>query len=105
MHWDTGAHRHHNRKFEYGNLVEFDSSADCIHECNRTRIPIFLSLNVPLPPTSCAKTLYSRLMKLSDFQYNYIGHHLKEFLVNSNLGCCHGNTFVKECLGKNFSFS
>ena len=36
---------------------------------------------VPPPPTVffpfCAKTGYSRLMKLSDFQYNYIGHHLK----------------------------
>ena len=27
------------------------------------------------------------------------------FSVNNNLGCCHGNTFVKEHLGKNFSFS
>ena len=43
-------------------------------------------------------------MKLSDFLYNYIGHHLKQFLVDSNLGCCHGNAFVKECLGKNSSF-
>ena len=34
-------------------------------------------------------------MKLSDFQYNIIGHHVKHFLVYSNLGCCHGNTFVK----------
>ena len=31
----------------------------------------------------CAKTVYSRL--------------------NSNLGCCHGNNFVKEHFGKNFS--
>ena len=52
----------------------------------------------------CAKTVSSRLMKLSDFQYNYIGHHLKQFSVNSNLGCCHGSTFVKECLCKNVSF-
>ena len=29
---------------------------------------------------------------------------MKQFSVNSNLGCCHGNSFVKECLGKNFSF-
>ena len=46
-HWDTGAHRRCNRKFECGNLVEFDLSADCVHECNCTRSPIFLSL-VPL---------------------------------------------------------
>ena len=25
----------------------------------------------------CAKTASGRLMKLSDFYYNYIGHHLK----------------------------
>ena len=43
----------------------------------------------------CAKTVCSRLMKLSDCKYNYIGHHLKWFSVYSNLGCCHGNTFVK----------
>ena len=53
----------------------------------------------------CARTVYSRLMKLSDFWYNYIGHHLKWSSVNSNLGFCHGNGFVKEHLGKNFSFS
>ena len=44
VHWDTGAHRRCNCKFECGNLVEFDLSADCVHECNCTRIPIFLSL-------------------------------------------------------------
>ena len=43
----------------------------------------------------CAKTAYSRLMILSDFQYNFIGHHLKYFSVYNNQGCCHGNTFVK----------
>ena len=34
----------------------------------------------PLPDTffpCCSETVCSRLMKLSDFQYNYIGHHLK----------------------------
>ena len=34
-----------------------------------------------MPPTgffpAVAKTVSSRLMKLSDFEYNYIGHHLK----------------------------
>ena len=62
--------------------------------------------NVPpyrLFPCS-TKTVCGRLMKLSDFQYNYIGHHLKQFLVDSNLGCCHGNAFVKEHLGKISSF-
>ena len=44
-------------------------------------------------------------MKLSDFQYNYIGHHLKEISVDSNLGCCHGNAFVNERLGKILCFS
>ena len=39
-HWDTGAHCRCNDKFECGNLVEFDLSADCVHECNCTRIPI-----------------------------------------------------------------
>ena len=39
-------------------------------------------------------------MKLSDFQYNYIRHHVTQVLVDSNLGCCHGNAFVKERLGK-----
>ena len=48
----------------------------------------------------CAKTVYSRLMKLSDFQYNYTGHHLKLFPVDSNLRCCHDNAFVKEHLVK-----
>ena len=33
-------------------------------------------------------------MKLSDFHFNYIGHHLKQFTINSNQCCCHGNTFV-----------
>ena len=55
----------------------------------------------PPPPLSyrflpcCAKTVCSRLMKRSDFWDNYIGHHLKYFTIQSNLGCCHGNTFVK----------
>ena len=53
----------------------------------------------------CAKTVSSRLMKLSDFYYNYVRHHLKWFSVNNNLGYCHANTFVKERLGKNFSSS
>ena len=44
VHWDTGAHCRCNHKFECGNLVEFDLSADSVHECNCTRIPIFLSL-------------------------------------------------------------
>ena len=44
VHWDTGAHCRCNRKFECGNLVEFDLSADCVHECNCTKSPIFLSL-------------------------------------------------------------
>ena len=44
-HWDTGAHCRCNHKFECGNLVEFDLSADCVHECNCTRIPILLCLN------------------------------------------------------------
>ena len=44
VHWDTGAHCHCNRKFECGNLVEFNLSADYVHECNCTRSPIFLSL-------------------------------------------------------------
>ena len=43
-------------------------------------------------------------MKLSDFWYDYIGHHLKQFLVDSNLRCCHGNAIVKECLSKISSF-
>ena len=46
VHWDTDAHRHCNRKFECGNLVEFDLSADCVHECNCTRSPISLSLHL-----------------------------------------------------------
>ena len=29
---------------------------------------------------------------------------MKQFLVDSNLGCCYGNAFVKECLGKISSF-
>ena len=43
----------------------------------------------------CAETVCNRLTKLSGFQYNYIGHHLKYFTIHSNPGCCHGNTFVK----------
>ena len=63
------------------------------------------------PPTGFClvvpKRFRSRLMKVSDFSYNYIGHHLKQFLVDSNLGCCHGrgSAFVKERLGKISSFS
>ena len=34
-------------------------------------------------------------MKRSDFQYNFIEHHVKQFSAYSNLGCCHGNTFFK----------
>ena len=52
-HWDTGAHCHCNRKFECGNLLEFDLNADCIHECNCTRNPMLLSLsrnNSPMAP-------------------------------------------------------
>ena len=45
VHWGTGAHRCCNCKFECGSLVEFDLSADCVHECNCTRSPIFLSLH------------------------------------------------------------
>ena len=41
VHWDTDAHCHCNYKFECGNLVEFNLSADCVHECNCTRIPHF----------------------------------------------------------------
>ena len=43
----------------------------------------FLTLFFPPPPPllqvfpCCAETVCSRLMKLSDFQYNYVGHHLK----------------------------
>ena len=48
----------------------------------------------------CAKTVCSRLMKLCDFEYNKIGHHLKQFSVDSNLRCCHGNAFVKERLAE-----
>ena len=48
VHWDTGAHRRCNHKFKCGNLVEFDLSADCVHECNYTRSPILPSL----PPWS-----------------------------------------------------
>ena len=44
VHCNTGAHRRWNRKFECGNLVEFDLSADCDHEYNCTRSPISLSL-------------------------------------------------------------
>ena len=44
VHWDTGAHCCCNRKFECGNLVEFDLTADCVHECNCTRSPVLLSL-------------------------------------------------------------
>ena len=45
-------------------------------------------------------------MKISDFlTYNYIMDHLKQFSADSNLGCCHGNAFVKERLGKISSFS
>ena len=29
---------------------------------------------------------------------------MKQFLVDSNLWCCHGNAFVKKCLGKICSF-
>ena len=50
VHWNTGAHCRCNRKFDCGNLVEFDLSADYVHECNCTRIHIFLSL---LPPGLC----------------------------------------------------
>ena len=45
-HWDTGAHRRCNRKFECGNLVEFDLSADGVHEYNCTRSPILHSLYI-----------------------------------------------------------
>ena len=34
-------------------------------------------------------------MKCSYFWYNYIRHHLKHFTIQSNPGCCNGNTFVK----------
>ena len=34
----------------------------------------------------------------------HIGHHLKQVLVDSNLGCCHGNTFCQGALGQNFQF-
>ena len=51
-----------------------------------------------------AKTVCRRLIKRYEFQYNYIGHHMKQFLVDSNLGCCHGNAFVKERLAKMSSF-
>ena len=50
VHWDSGAHCHCNHKFGCGNLVEFDLSADCVHECNCTRSPIFLSLKIHLSP-------------------------------------------------------
>ena len=40
----------------------------------------------------CAKTVCSRLLKLSDFYYNHIRHHLKWFSVSNNLGCCHGTS-------------
>ena len=49
-HWDTGAHCCYNRKFECGNLVEFDLSADFVHECNCTRSPIFQSLPTLVKP-------------------------------------------------------
>ena len=61
-----------------------------------------------MPPYSffpcCAKTVPSRLMKPSDFYYNYIGHHLKWFSVTNNLGCCQAINFVKERFGQNFQF-
>ena len=37
-------------------------------------------------------------MKLYEFLYNYVGHHLEWFLVDSN-------QFVKECLAIIFRFS
>ena len=39
VHWDSGAHCRCNRKFECGNLVEFDLSADCVHECIAPEAP------------------------------------------------------------------
>ena len=44
-------------------------------------------------------------MKLCDFWYNYIGHHLKKFSIDSNLGYCYGNAFVKERLVEIVRFS
>ena len=53
----------------------------------------------------CAEMACSSLMKLSDFYYNYIEHHLKWFPVDSNQWHCHDNAFVKERLAKIFRFS
>ena len=53
----------------------------------------------------CAKAACSRLIKLSDFYYHYIGYHLKRFSVASTQWRCHGNNFVNEHLGKIFKFS
>ena len=44
----------------------------------------------------CAEMVDGKLMKLSDLYHNYIGHHLKYFLVNSYQGRFHGNTFAKK---------
>ena len=52
----------------------------------------------------CAKTACSRVMKRSHLKYNYIGHNLKWFPVNSNQWCCHGNVSVKEHLAKIYLF-
>ena len=51
----------------------------------------------------CAKTA-CRLMKRYDFfEYNYIGHHLKQVLVDNSLGCCH-QRFCPGVLVQNFQF-
>ena len=69
VHWDTGAHHHCNRKFKCGNLVEFDLSADCVHECNCNRSSISLSLSLHLSILFLTSSLiplsYSGLSQIS----------------------------------------
>ena len=44
----------------------------------------------------CAKTVGSRLIKLSDFKYNYIGHVLKWFTVYQVVAMANQEWFTSE---------
>ena len=44
----------------------------------------------------CAEMVCGNLMKLSELFYNYIGHNLKYFSVNSYQGRFHGSAFAKK---------
>ena len=57
-----------------------------------------------LPSLQVFALLCQNSLKLLEVQCNYIGYHLKQLSGDSNLGCCHGNIFVKEHLAEIFSF-